>query len=246
MAIDSETIPMSAAPLDAAMELGCSAPGYSAPTCAPTQAFPEYWSFADLQSHLGNVPADRIRLTPPPGYATEHDLVRLQESKEARCELIDGVLVEKAMGAFESALAIALGFFLRAHLQKDRLGFVLGENGPVRTLVPQVRMPDVCFIRRDRFPDGKFPRVKIIPVAPDLAVEILSASNTRGEMARKLAEYFQAGTRLVWYIDPETRTAQAFADVDRCTNLTENDELDGGDVLPGFKLRLADLFAEAE
>jgi hypothetical protein len=60
-----------------------------------------------------------------------------------------------------------------------------------------------------------------------------------------LAEYFAAGTRLVWYIDPPTRTAQVFTGVDQCTAIGESDVLDGGDVLPGFRVRLGDVFARA-
>jgi Uma2 family endonuclease len=80
-------------------------------------------------------------------------------------------------------------------------------------------------------------------VAPDLAAEVLSPSNTRGEIARKLKEYFLAGVRLVWIIDPKTRTARAHTAPDEFVALAEADALDGGDVLPGFRLPLKTLFA---
>jgi Uma2 family endonuclease len=208
-------------------------------------ALPADWKLADLQAHLGDVPAERIRLTPPPGCATEADVVQLQEAEGARCELIDGVLVEKTVGAYESALAFALGSMIKAFVRARDLGVVFGEQGAVRTVASQVRMPDVCYVSRDRFPGGRIPRHKVIPVAPDLAIEILSEGNTRQEMDRKLAEYFQAGTRLVWYIDPEQRTARAFTSQNQFTNLGEDDVLDGGDVLPGFRVRLGDVFTDA-
>ena len=82
--------------------------------------------------------------------------------------------------------------------------------------------------------------------ALELAVEILSPSNRPGEMARKRREYFAAGTRLVWQIDPRKRTAQAFTAPRVSTRLDESQTLDGGDVLPGFTLPLRDLFARLD
>src|SRR5206468_1626606 len=81
----------------------------------------------------------------------------------------------------------------------------------------------------------------ILDRAPDLAVEVLSKGNTRAEMDRKLREYFAAGVRLVWLIDPKTRTARVHTSPEEMTRLGEGDTLDGGDVLPGFALPLRDL-----
>jgi Uma2 family endonuclease len=161
-------------------------------------------------------------------------------------ELIDGVLVEKTVGYIESLLAMALGAYLREFVLPRKLGIVLGEGGTLRILLGQVRAPDVCFISRDRLPGGKLPKAPIPGLVPDLASEILSASNTPGEMERKLRDYFSAGVRLVWYIDPPTRTAVAYTAPDQGIELTEADSLDGGEVLPGFKLALSKLFAELD
>jgi Uma2 family endonuclease len=102
----------------------------------------------------------------------------------------------------------------------------------------------VCFIAWDRFPNRKLPAEPIPALAPDLAIEVLSASNTEGEMQRKLHDYFTAGVRLVWYIDPQTRSAKAYTAEDRCVELSESQSLSGGDVLPGFELPLKELFAK--
>jgi Uma2 family endonuclease len=83
-------------------------------------------------------------------------------------------------------------------------------------------------------------------LVPDLAVEILSEGNTPAEMRRKRREYFKAEVRLVWQIDPRTRTAAVYTDPERHETLSETRALDGGDVLPGFTLTLRDLFAELD
>ena len=82
-------------------------------------------------------------------------------------------------------------------------------------------------------------------VVPDLVVEVLSKGNTPKEMARKLDEYFRAGVRLVWYVDPKRRTVRVYTGRDRSVLLHEDRTLDGGDVLPGFSLSIRDWFAEA-
>jgi Uma2 family endonuclease len=203
-------------------------------------------TLADFLEELGNVPPSRILLKGPMGMATEKDVLDVDCRTGLAPELIDGVLVEKTVGYLESLLAMALGDHLREYVRPEKLGIVLGEGGTLRILLGQVRIPDVCFISRDRLPGGKLPKTPIPGLAPDLAIEILSASNTPGEMERKLADYFTAGVRLVWYIDPPTRTAVVYTATDQGRTLMEADSLDGGDVLPGFHLPLSKLFAELD
>jgi len=203
-------------------------------------------TLADLLDDLGNVPPSRILLQPPFGTATEQDVLEAERRTGCPPELIDGVLVEKAVGYIESLLAMALGGYLREFVRPGKLGIVLGEAGTLRVLHGQVRVPDVCFISRDRFPGGRLLDAPIPGLVPDLAIEILSPSNTQGEMARKLRDYLSAGVRLVWYIDPRDRTARVFTSIDEGLRLGEKDVLDGGQVLPGFQLPLEKLFAELE
>ena len=203
-------------------------------------------TLADLLDELGNVPASRILLTPPPGTATEQDVLEAERRTGCPPELIDGVLVEKTEGYSESVLAVAIAARLVEFTRPDKLGIVTGEAGTLRVLPGQVRIPDVCFISRGRFPGGKVPEAPIPSLVPDLAVEILSPGNTPGEMARKLRDYFTAGVRLVWYIDPHSRTAKVYTGPDEGQTLTEAGVLDGGEVLPGFRLPLQELFAELE
>ena len=211
----------------------------------PATALPTDWSVANLQQHLGGIPLERIRLYPPPGMATEKDLLALLDGEKRICELIDGVLVEKTMGYYESQIAGLIIYFLNAFREKNDLGIVLGEAGTLRILPEQVRIPDVAFIRWERFPNGKLPREPIPTLVPDLAIEVLSKGNTEREMQRKLRDYFEAGVRLVWYIDPESQTATVYTAADQSAAVSSDGILDGGDVLPGFTLSLKELFAKA-
>lgn len=204
------------------------------------------WTLADLVQHLGEVPLERIRAFPPPGTATEEDVLQSKSRYNRICELIEGVLVEKTVGYLESMLAVILGSYLETHVRQHDLGIVLGADGTLKILPDQVRIPDVCFIRWERFPGGKLPEKPIPALAPDLAVEVLSRGNTPGEMKRKLHDYFRSGVRLVWYIDPETRTAEIFTSPEERTVIDQQGVLDGGEVLPGFQVPLGDLFGRAD
>jgi Uma2 family endonuclease len=212
----------------------------------PQPILPHDWTLADLRKHLGGVPSNRVRLFPPPGTATEDDALHIADHEDRICELVDGTLVEKTMASFEGFLASILIYLLNAYLERNRLGIVMGANSPLWILPKRMRIPDVSFITWDRFPDGKLPKQRVYRVAPDLAVEILSKGNTKSEMELKLREYFEAGVRLVWYIDARSRTAQIFTAVDQFRTIDTNGLLEGGDVLPGFQLRLGELFERAE
>lgn len=207
---------------------------------------PVSWTLSDLQDHLGGVSPNRVRLHPSPGLATEQDVLDLDDHEGRLCELVDGVLVEKAMGAYESLLAGILLQLLNNYLDEHDLGVALAPDGPYRLGPRRVRMPDVSFIRWDRLPEGEFPPPRVIEAAPDLAVEILSEGNTEKEMQNKLEEYFASGVEMVWLIDPRGRTARAFDAPDRSSFIPEDGVLDGGEVLPGFRLPLQALFRRAQ
>ena len=198
---------------------------------------------ADLLAQLGDVPPERVIFRPyPPGTATEQDLIAYRSRGGHPCELVDGVLVEKAMGYEESALAAFILTCLMNFVRRHDLGIVVGADGPHRLVPGLVRYPDVAFASWDRFPGRRLPKEPIPGLVPDLAVEVLSAGNTRKEMERKLREYFSAGVRLVWYVDPPTRTVTVYTGVERLTVFDAAGTLDGGDVLPGFALPLTELW----
>src|SRR5690349_16486995 len=112
---------------------------------------------ADLMTRFGAMPLERIRFAPFPGTATEEDLVGLNERKEGLYELVDGILVEKVMGASESFLAAVLIRILGGWAAQRRLGAVLGADGLVRLAPGLVRIPDVSFVAWDRLPNRRFP-----------------------------------------------------------------------------------------
>lgn len=210
---------------------------------ASPSAFPMEWTVADLQERLGGIPLERIHLYPWPGLATEKDMLDVLRQTGRLCELVDGVLVEKPMGFYESVLASAISHFLRDYLKGRRLGIVGGEAGMLRILRDRIRIPDVSFVRWERLPQGRAP---VPAVSPDLAVEVLSDSNTEREIQDKLGEYFAGGTQLAWIIDPRTRTARIYRASDQFDLVGEDGSLTGGEVLPGFELKLKDLFAELD
>jgi Uma2 family endonuclease len=203
-------------------------------------------TIADLLRRLGNVPARRVRLVPTPGTATEKDVIRVLDRENRPCELVEGTLVEKPMGYEESQIAGLLLTLLNNFVRPRKLGIVTGPDGTIRLFPGLVRIPDVAFASWDRFPGRKRPRTPIPLLAPDLVVEVLSKSNTKAEMDRKLREYFEAGVRLVWMVDPRKRTVRVYTAVDQSVLVKEDQSLDGGAVLPGFILPLCELFAEDE
>jgi Uma2 family endonuclease len=207
---------------------------------------PSEWTFADVLARLGGIPPERIRTYPAPGTATEQDVLDAETRSDRICELVDGILVEKPMASYESFLAIAIGHFLMSYLETRNLGVVLGEAGMLKIMPGLIRVPDVSFISWERMPEHRLPERRIYSLAPDLAVEVISKSNTEAEMQRKLHEYFTSGTLLVWYIYPETRTARAYVAEDRRQDIAPDGVLSGGEVLPGFELPLEKLFGWTE
>lgn len=162
-----------------------------------------------------------------------------------RLELVRGRVVRESLAGFEHGrMAARIAHYLEEYVKGRRLGIVCGaETGFLLSTEPAtVRGPDAAFVRADRVPAE---RVRgYFPGAPDLAAEILSPSSTAGEVRAKVRDYLEAGTRVVWVVDPEARTVAVHRARSGARILGESDELDGGDVLPGFRLPLAQLFAE--
>lgn len=212
---------------------------------APTTAEPE--TLADVVHALGDIPLHRILWQPFPGTATEGDVLRFLDREPKRLvELVDGILVEKAMGQREGFLAASLIAFLMTHVRSHRLGVVGAPDTLLRIGPGKDRLPDVCFTAWESLPSREAHLQRVGRYAPDLAVEIVSASNTLRELERKRREYFAAGTKLVWIIDPDAETVAVYTNPEEATGLTRADTLDGGTVLPGFRLPLEELFGDPQ
>ena len=126
-------------------------------------------------------------------------------------------------------------------VKPDRRGWVVTESGTILNRDPDtVRGPDVAFYSIARHPN---PPSDYFEIPPDLAVEVLSPDDRRAAVRDKIREYVTAGVRLVWLVDPETRTVLVYRGSLRGTEYDETDTLDGGDVLPEFTCQVADLFS---
>ncbi|MBL8821701.1 MAG: Uma2 family endonuclease [Planctomycetia bacterium] len=199
-------------------------------------------TMADLVKELGSIKPHRILLTPTPGTATEADLIRLMESEPKRlCELVNGTLVEKTMGMNESRLAFDLGYFLKHYLMQHDIGFLTAPDGPFRISPRTIRMPDIAYLSWKHFPHRArdLDKHPVSDVVPELAIEIISKSNTRKEIENKLKEYLSAGVQLVWIIDPRKRTVAVYRADGTSEVLDHKGKLTGEVVLPGFKLEIS-------
>jgi Uma2 family endonuclease len=199
-------------------------------------------SLADRIADLGGISSERVRTVPAPGTATLRDLIDVNSHGDQLYELVDGTLVEKAMGWRESLLAMVIVRWLGNFLEVNPLGVVTGPDGMTRLFGKTVRGPDVAFVSWERLPAGKLPDEPVPLLVPDFVVEVLSVSNTRAEMARKRREYFQAGVRLVWMVDLQVRTVAIYSSAESVRVATEKETIDGGNVLPGWQVNLAQLF----
>ena len=202
---------------------------------------------ATFLASLGGVPLHRVIFDPPPGTVT----AAYYEAVDGRVdgvlvELVNKTLVEKTMGADESRIGSNVLGFIWNHVRHAKLGFVMMADGMVRMAGGNRRMPDVAVYLKTDYPGGRRPKEKVSSLPPRLAVEVLSEDNTAAEIDMKLTEYFAAGCRLAYVIDPATRTARRHTAAREFAEIPADGELDGGDVLPGFAVALAELFDEGE
>lgn len=189
------------------------------------------------------MPRDRHPTDPSEGtLLTIEEFERLPDD-DTRCELVRGRVVREPPAGFEhgrlaNRILYLLTRFVEEHgggeILASETGFVLFDDPPT------VRAPDAAFVAAGRVPSpapAGFGRL-----APDLAVEVISPSNTLAELHAKVTDYLDAGTRLVWALDPGTRTITVYRSRKEIRLLAGGDELDGEDVLPGFRVRSSKIF----
>jgi Uma2 family endonuclease len=202
----------------------------------------------DVLDFLGGIPAERVCLQPRPGTATQRDLLDPRNIPDfGQFELVDGILVEKAVGYTESRLASILMGELHEYLKHHNLGSAnCGGDGCIKLKPRRIRVPDLSFVRWDRMPGRKIPDVPCPELIADLVVEVLSRKNMQKEMERKRREFFERGTKLFWIVDPKNQIVTVYHSVDDSHELGLNDFVDGEDVLPGFRLSIRTWFELAE
>lgn len=209
----------------------------------PDYGFDPQLTLGDLAQRIGDFPIERICFNPLPGTATQDDLFRLNEFEGHHYELIHGTLVEKAMGSLEGFLASWLATQFNNYLVQNEIGAAFGDNVPLVFSQRLVYIPDAGFIATARLPGGQFPDDKpFAEVIPNLAVEIISVSNTKKEMEHKLASYFECGVEEVWYIYPQQLHVLQFLPGREPKILGIDDSLSTGQ-LPGFSLSIRTLFS---
>lgn len=184
-----------------------------------------------------------------PGPGLEDRPLTIEEfqrlpDKEGRMELVRGRVVrEPPPGAEHGHVGLTLVASLLQHVREHDLGLVASlETGfVVEERPPTVRAPDVAFISRDRLPSGGIP-TGYWRLAPDLAVEVVSPSDRADAVEVKALDYLRCGVREVWVIHPRSRTVSVYRSPTDVEALTATDHLDGADVVPGFRLPVAELF----
>lgn len=163
---------------------------------------------------------------------------------EGRWELIDGELVEmNAPSPRSSKVGVRFAAALIHFVDPKRLGDVFGADAGfvVFSGREMVRVPDAAFVSAARLPSPD--ERGFYRLAPDLVVEVVSPSDRASDVLAKAMMWLDAGSQLVWVADPETRTIAVYLPDRTVRLLREGEELDGGDVLPGFKLSITALFA---
>jgi Uma2 family endonuclease len=199
----------------------------------------------DIIDRLGGIDPARILLQPLPGTATERDLLdAIDGDYKCLCELVEGTLVVRLAGMQIALATSSLIYRLGSYADQEGAGVVLGVGAPYRLAPGLVRTPSVSFVGMQKWRGWSRHKPDIADFGPDFAAEVPAAGMKGTELARKRREYFASGTRLYWEVNPCRRSVTVFSSPTVSTRLTASDTLTGDPVLPGFRLPLAELFAD--
>jgi len=161
-------------------------------------------------------------------------------------ELIDGEIVDAMGGAFTHSFVVGrICTFLSVFVDARKLGRVLsGEAGiHIHSELPRCRLADVAFLSYQRVPKGKA-ATGFLRVPPELVVEVLAEDDTWTDIDEKIQDYHNTGVDMVWVADPQTRTVRVFPRAGTPSIVHDGSEIDGGEILPGFKVPIARFFDE--
>jgi Uma2 family endonuclease len=190
-------------------------------------------------------PADNrsVLMATAESAVTPEDLLKIRDRPMP--ELVDGQMVEREpMGQEADAIAATIIALLKFFVKPSKLGVVNGSQGGYRIFSDdpsKVRIPDVSFTRRERF-GGQRPAKGHGTVVPDLVVEVISPNDLASDLRAKVQDFFSAGVRMIWLVDPVTRTVEVLRNDKTAAWLGEGDEIDGSDVLPGFRCKVSEIF----
>ena len=168
------------------------------------------------------------------------EIESLPENAERILELIDGEIVEKMPSFTPSRIASRIGRFIGNFADERNIGYVTGEAGGYLMAEGNVFNPDVGYISKARLPEEP---EREVPIPPDMAVEVKSPTDSKRAMRRKAEKYLASGTRLVWLVFPDEQAVEIYTPDSDVQLFGIEDVLNGGDVLPGFTLKVSDIFA---
>jgi len=173
------------------------------------------------------VTAEVFAALPPPADGSREELVRGKAIRMPPPQGRHGYIAANISGD------------LRAYVKKHKLGWLVVESGVILERDPDtVRGPDVSYYSIARHPK---PPDQYFKNPPDLAVEVLSSDDRRPKVREKILEYISKGVKLIWLVDPESKTVTVYSGSLRGTEFDESETLDGGEVLPGFSCVIAEL-----
>ncbi len=174
---------------------------------------------------------------------TAEQLLRMSDDGY-RYELIAGELRKMTPAGWRhGTVGGRLETWLGHHVEQQKLGRIfLAETGFLIARNPDtVRAPDIAFIHKDHLP-AEDPEEAYWPGAPNLAVEVVFPGETLGEIDDKVKAWLDAGAAMVWVVNPKWRNVTVYRSATDIETLTENDQLDGQETVPGFRCRVGDIF----
>jgi Uma2 family endonuclease len=169
---------------------------------------------------------------------TEDEFMRLPDDG-LKYELVEGEAAVTPSGIWHDEIGAHMCYLLFPFTRGR--GALCSSQAGYRMVSGNIRSPDVSFTLKERLPGGKSPH-GFGHVAPDLVIEVISPSEERGEMQRKLEEYFASGAQQVWHMFPDTKRVWLYTSPSEYVVLEGDDEVDGGNLLPGFRCQVSQLF----
>lgn len=178
-----------------------------------------------------------------PRHVTADELFAMPDDG-FRYELVRGELRRTPLaGAEHGMICVNVIVTLAGHIKLHDLGrgFGTGMGFKLASDPDTVRAPDVAFVRKERIHESGITET-FWPGAPDLAVEVLGPDETYSEVEEKIEDWLGSGARAVWIVNPERRGVSVYRSMTDVTRLSEGDELDGGEVVPGFRCKVSEIF----